>query len=211
MACLLKSKIIGACPINSIKMKKIIFFLALCAISIQSFAGGPSTRGELKLLNKTLVKEIEQKDSEITQLRDSLESLPDSTCVTLRDGSIICLPLKDAHLLGDSVWEYLNQKTSDGWPKDFLGWAFLIVGLFTGAEGARRLTAGKKIYEALKPVLKSRLGLAVVISSAISAILTAVLGSFQSFDWKLFLMVWPWLAIGASYIYEVFYKKEAKA
>lgn len=192
-------------------MKKTILFLALCAISIQSFAGGPSTRGELKLLNKSLSADLAAKEVEVSRLRDSLEALPDSTCVTLKDGTIICLPLKDAQLLGDSIVKYLNDKTSNGWPKDLLEWAFLIVGLFTGAEGARRITAGKKIYESLKPVLKSRLGLAVLASSVISAAIIGVLGSFTSFDWKLYLMVWPWVAIGASYIYEVFYKKDDKA
>lgn len=191
-------------------MKKIIFLLAFFA-SLQCFAGQPSTRGELKLLNKSLSADLAAKEAEVAQLRDSLESLPDSTCVTLKDGTTICLPLKDAKLLGDSVVEYLEKKTSDGWPKDFLGWAFLIVGLFTGAEGARRLSAGKRIYESLKPVLKSRLGLAVVVSAVISAVITAVLGKFAAFDWKLYLAVWPWLALGASYIYEVFYKKDAKA
>ncbi len=192
-------------------MKKIIFLFALCAITFQSFAGGPSTRSELKMLNKALSADLAKKEAEVAQLRDSLEALPDSTCVTLKDGATICLPLKDAQLLGDSVAEYFEKKTSDGWPKDFLGWAFLIVGLFTGAEGARRLSAGRKIYESLKPVLKSRLGLAVVVSAIISALITAVLGKFAAFDWKLYLAVWPWLALGASYIYEVFYKKDAKA
>ena len=192
-------------------MKKTILFLALCAISLQSFAGGPSTRGELKLLNKSLSADLAAKEAEVVQLRDSLEALPDSTCVTLKDETIICLPLKDAQLLGDSIVKYLNDKTSNGWPKDLLGWAFLIVGLFTGAEGARRLSAGKKMYESLKPVLKSRLGLAVVVSGAISAVITAVLGKFSLFDWTLYLAVWPWLALVASYIYEVFHKKEVKA
>lgn len=191
-------------------MKKIIVFLALCA-SFQIYAGEPPSRSELKIINKTLSADNQAKQVEILKLRDSLETLPDSTCVTLKDGTTICLPLKDAQLLGDSIWEYLEGKTANGWPKDLLGWAFLVIGLFTGAEGARRITAGKKIYESLKPVLKSRLGLAVLASSVISAAIIGVLGSFTSFDWKLYLMVWPWVAIGASYIYEVFYKKDDKA
>ncbi len=39
-------------------MKKIILFLALCATTIQSFAGGPSTR-DLAATDKQLISEIE--------------------------------------------------------------------------------------------------------------------------------------------------------
>lgn len=185
-------------------MKKIIFMLALFATSISLFSSEPPLgKNELEAINKALL-------SEVKQLRDSLDALPDSTCVSLEDGSVICLPLKDAQLLGDSIWEYLQKKSSNGWPKDLLGWAFLIIGLFTGAEGARRITAGKEIYESLKPVLKSRLGLAVLSSAVVSAAIIAVLGSFSSFDWKLYLVLWPWVTVVASYIYEVFHKKDGK-
>lgn len=44
--------------INSIKMKKIILFLALCAIAFQSFAGGPSTR-DLAATDKAIIADIE--------------------------------------------------------------------------------------------------------------------------------------------------------
>jgi hypothetical protein len=39
-------------------MKKIIFLLALCAITLQSFAGGPSTR-DIAATDKQLISEIE--------------------------------------------------------------------------------------------------------------------------------------------------------
>lgn len=148
-------------PVNHKFMKKSLVFLFLITFYFTSFAGEPP-KEDLKALNKTLSADVAAKAKEIEVLKDSLNLIPDSTCVTLKDGSTICLPFKDSQLLADSVAEYVKKNTSTGWPKDILGWLSLIVGLFMGAEGARRLSAGKKIYEALKPVLKTRLGLAVV-------------------------------------------------
>jgi hypothetical protein len=177
-------------------MKKIIIFLLLLTFITGAFAKQPTT--------KELQKEISAKEAVIQELQDSLMAIPDSTCVTIKD-STFCLPIKDVQVLVDDISTEIKKQ---GWPKDIMGWFVLIFGLLTGIEGTRRITAGKKIYATLKPVLKSRLGLAVLIAALLSATITFLVGSFEEFNWNIFLVTWPWLALGASFIYERFFKEK---
>lgn len=181
-------------------MKKIILLFSFFVTFLVTLEAKQPTTKELQA-------KISANAVEIKALKDSLATIPDSTCVTVGD-STFCLPIKDTQVLVNDVVTYVKEETKDGWPKGTMNWIIFIVGIIGGPLATWKV-AGSKIYAKLKPLLKSRLGLATLAAAVLSALVTALVGQFESFDWNLFLKAWPWFALLASGFYEWLKRRDA--
>jgi hypothetical protein len=180
-------------------MKKIAFFAITFFFALGLSAKQPTV--------KELQQKISANEKEIKALKDSLNAIPDSTCVIVGD-STVCLPIKETQVLVDSVVTYVKENTKDGWPKGVMGWVVFIIGIIVGPLATWKV-AGSKIYAQLKPLLGSRLGLAILSAAVLSALVTALAGQFKVFDWGVFTKLWPWFALLASGLYEYLKRKNA--
>lgn len=178
-------------------MKKIILCITALLVLSSIEAKKPTT--------EQLRAKISEKDETIKMLRDSL-ALPDTLCVTVRD-SIFCFATSEGQDIATPIVDYIEEQNNKGWPKTLGGWIAVIIGFIPLVLGTKKLAAINSVWNVLKPYLKTRLGLAVIAGGALSAIATFIV-SMGRFDFNIFLSIWPWAALGASYLHNIVSKKE---
>lgn len=189
--------------------KSISIALALClTIPFLSLAKGPQDKIQLlSQKNATLRAESEVKDSLIADLRAELMAIPDTLCVTALD-STFCVPTKDAQEVVTPIVDYVKKTNNDGWPTTGKGWLLWLLGLFPLIFGAKKLTSINNVWKILQPYLKSRLGLAILAGGALSALATFLVSLVtKDFNTTMLMVIWPWAALGASYIHNIKAKK----
>lgn len=137
-------------------------------------------------------------------------SIPDSICVTVND-AVVCVPTKDGAEAGRILQDFIESQKGH-WPKDVWGIILLIGGFLLSAQGAMFLSNATKVYRFLKIFLRETLHVVVFISMVFAAAITFLVGYFQgkgfSFDWQIFAVLSPTIALGAVYIYERRLKKQ---
>lgn len=178
-------------------MKNIILFvLSLLFVVSPAIAKKPTA--------KQLQKELAQKDLVIQDLQDSLTSIPDTFCVTVLD-STFCVPTKDAQEVAIPIVDYVKETSDNGWPKTGKGWLLWILGLIPLVFGAKKLTAINNVWAILKPYLKTRLGLAVLSGGALALLVTFVVSLLtkSDFNFAMLMVIWPWSALGASFLHNI--------
>jgi hypothetical protein len=130
---------------------------------------------------------------------DTAASIPDTICVTVR-GDTICLPTNDAVQAVEIIKELVTEN-KDTLPTNPIGWIMLVVGVFFSARGTVLVTAGKGMYNFLKPFLRKTLNIVAFVAGILSAGITFLLGK-GAFDWQTFATIWGITSFLAVYIWE---------
>ncbi len=145
-----------------------------------------------------------------TDTSQEVAAIPDSVCVTVND-AIVCVPTRDGAEAGRILQEFIESQKGH-WPKDIWGIILLIGGFLLSAQGAMFLSNATKVYRFLKIFLRETLHVVVFISMVFAAAITFLVGYFQgkgfAFDWQIFAVLSPTIALGAVYIYERRLKKQ---
>ncbi len=139
-----------------------------------------------------------------------VSAVPDSVCVTVND-AVVCVPTKDGAEAGRILQDFIESQKGH-WPKDVWGIILLIGGFLLSAQGAMFLSNATKVYRFLKIFLRETLHVVIFISMLFAGAVTFLVGYFQGkgvyFDWQIFAVLLPTIALGAVYIYERRLKKQ---
>lgn len=187
------------------KISAIATIIFLSAVLLQ--AKKPSTADQIALLkaqNATLRAEIAEKDSIIN-------NIPDTLCVTALD-STFCVPTKDAQDVAIPIVDYIKQTSDNGWPTTGKGWLAWLMALVPLVFGVKKLTAINNLWAALKPYLKTRLGLALLLGLLLSVLTTWLVSFVTKSDFNTTMLAFNGVLapLFASLIYNI-KKKDVQA
>jgi len=177
---------------------KFIFLFAALLVGSTMFAQKAVPVQPKTLQETTVPEKVTQTPQAATVAKDT-SAVPDTLCVLLR-GDTICLPTNDAVQAVEIIKELVTEN-KDTLPTNPIGWIMLIVGVFFSARGTVLVTAGKGMYNFLKPFLRKTLNIVAFIAGILSAGITFLLGK-GAFDWQTFATIWGITSFLAVYIWE---------
>jgi hypothetical protein len=191
-------------------MKKYLFFITMFAVlSLDLSAKEPPKTTKTE---QAATPEIGLPQAALAEALADSTSIPDSICI-LVNGQNVCLPIKDTAKAGEILKEFIEGQKGN-WPKDLWGILVLIVGFLLSGKGTMFLSNATKVYKFLKIFLRETLNVVIFIAVAFSASLTLLVGFLSgkgfAFDWQIFSVLSPMVALLAIYIYERKKKKDSK-